>query len=194
MQSVRQQRRLTNLASKLNNESNFSVAPPGYSLTGPKGQYAWEKPPEHATPNAAVDAIIDNLEKQEVQENMVQLMFAGVSIEELVSTMTKVGFMEGKFSVDVAEIIKAPLSMYLMGLATEANIQDVRVFNTYDGLPRTDYGMKDSQILNIMRNRNPNKYEYVTAVAPQQIKEERARRDAVKEERADSFLEVKGEE
>lgn len=167
---------------------HFSKAPPGYSLTGTKGQWAWERPPEHSAPSAAVDSILNNWEKPEIQENLAQLLFAGVSIEELVMTTVKLGFTEGKFSADVAEIIKTPLTFYLMGLATDAGIHDARVFNTIDGMHRENYGMKDSQILNIMRKRNPDKYNFVLNKAPKMVKEEQMRRAAVKEERANSFL------
>lgn len=167
---------------------HFSKAPPGYSLTGAKGQWAWERPPEHSTPAAAVDGILNNWEKPEIQENLVQLLFAGVSIEELVMTTVKLGFMEGKFSVDVAEIIKTPLTFYLMGLATDAGIHDARIFNTADGMPRTDYGMKDSQILNIMRKRNPEKFNFVLNKAPKMVEQEKQRRAVVAEQRSNSFL------
>ena len=37
---------------------NFNKAPPGWSLTEPKGKWAWEKPPVHANPASAVDSVI----------------------------------------------------------------------------------------------------------------------------------------
>jgi len=141
-------------------ESRFNKAPPGFSLTGSPKKWPWEGPPEHTSPGEAVDAIIDNLEKPEVEEQYVQLLAAGVSVEELVSTMTKVGFTEGRFTVDVAELIKAPLAFYLMGLAAEYQIP-AKVFNTKDGLPRTNYGMEDAQLLNIMKDRNPEFAAYM---------------------------------
>ncbi len=167
-------------------ESRFSKAPPGYSLAGTPGKWPWERPPEFNTPSEAVDGLIDNLEKPDIQEQYVQLMAAGVSIEELVSTMTRVGFMEGKFTVDVAEIIKAPLAMYLMGLATEAEIP-AKVFTTKDGLPRENYGMKDAQILNIMRDRNPDFAKFVERDLPQRLGQEKQRREQIQQE---SFIGV----
>lgn len=167
-------------------ESRFSKAPPGYSLTGTPGRWPWERPPEFKTPSEAVDGLIDNLEKPDIQEQYVQLMAAGVSIEELVSTMTRVGFMEGKFTVDVAEIIKAPLAMYLMGLATEAEIP-AKVFTTQNGLPRENYGMKDAQILNIMRDRNPDFAKFIERDMPQRLGQERQRREQIQQE---SFIGV----
>ena len=152
-------------------ESRFSKAPPGYSLTGPQGKWPWERPPEFATAPEAVDALIANIEKPQIQEMQLQLLAAGVSIEEIVNTTVRVGFMEGKFTPDVAEIIKAPLAFYYMGLAAEADI-DAKVFATKSGLPRTEYGMKDSQILKIMRDRNPDFAKFITEKMPKQQEQE----------------------
>jgi len=152
-------------------ESRFSKAPPGFALAGSPGKWPWERPPEHTTAPEAVDAIIENLEKPEIQEEYVKLLAAGVSIEEMVNTATKLGFMEGKFTVDVAEIIKAPLAFYLMGLASEAGI-DAKVFTTRDGLaPRTNYGVGDAQLLNIMRDRNPDFEKFISSGAPRRQQE-----------------------
>ena len=154
-------------------QTPFNKPPPGYSLTQAPGKWPWEKPPKYSTAPAAVDAIIDNLEKPEIQEHYVQLLAAGVSAEELVETMVRLGFTEGLYTVDVAELVKTPLLMYLMGLATDAGVP-ARVFNTRDGMPRTNYGMKDAQILNIMRRKNPDFARYITQQYPQEIAQERA--------------------
>ena len=164
-------------------ETHFSKAPPGYSLAESPGKWAWEKPPKYNTPPEAVDAIIDNLEKPEIQEQQLTLLAAGVSIEELVGTTVRFGFMEGMFTVDVAELIKPPLAFYYMGLAAEANIP-VKVFNTETGAPRTNYGMKDSQILNIMRSRNPDLHNFVIQQGGDLAKQEMRRRDAAMAEQA----------
>lgn len=144
----------------VNSENRFSKAPPGYSLTGTPGKWPWERPPEINTPAEAVDSVIENIEQEEARVEYLQLMAAGVSIEELVGTISRVGFMEGKWSADVAEIIKAPLAIYLMGMATEHDIPAL-VFTTPDGFPRKNYGMKDTQILNIMKDRNPEFAQFI---------------------------------
>jgi len=165
-------------------ESSFSRPPAGFSLAGTPGQWPWERPPKYATAEQAVDALIDNLEKPEIQEMHIQLLAAGVSIEEIVTTTSRVGFMEGMFTVDVGELIKGPLAIYFMGLAVDAGI-DANVFATRDGLPRTNYGMKDSVILNIMRDRNPDFAKYVTTRLP---REESMRLDQERMMQEQSFL------
>jgi hypothetical protein len=92
----------------------------------------------------------------------IKMMLAGVSVEEIVRSVTMVGFAQGYFSPDVAEIIKNPLSIYFMGLAAEKSIP-VRVFaETDDGSPIIDEGMDDESLLNVMRKRNPQVYAMYT--------------------------------
>ena len=83
-------------APQLNKSSSFNQAPPGHSLTDEPGKWAWERPTEFSSPNEAMDALLDSLERPEMQESLIQLLSAGVSIEEITNTMTKLGFMEGK--------------------------------------------------------------------------------------------------
>ena len=138
----------------------FNRAPPGWSLTQPKGKWNWDKPPVHSGPAEAVDAIIDKLEEPEVEESMVKLMFSGISIQEIVNTIAIAGFSEGKFSPDVAEIIKAPIASYLLGVATDFNLP-VKMFNSSDGLHPEDESLNDSVMLEIMEERNPDLYKFL---------------------------------
>ena len=59
----------------------FNRPPPGHSLTGPQGKWSWEKPPRFADPEEAIDFVIDQIEVPTVQNDMLSLMVAGISIE-----------------------------------------------------------------------------------------------------------------
>ena len=144
--------------------NRFNKAPPGWSLTEPKGKWAWEKPPVHATPDKAVDAVIDRLEAPEVRTQMEKLMVACVSIQEIVNTIAVGGFSQGQFTPDVAEIIKGPLAAYLMGVAAEEEIP-VKVYNTRDGLYQMVEGMSDDDMLAVMKDRNPDLYQFIQSKA-----------------------------
>jgi hypothetical protein len=151
----------------------FNRAPPGWSLTQPKGKWNWDKPPVHSGPAEAVDAIIDKLEEPEVEESMVKLMFSGISIQEIVNTIAIAGFSEGRFNPDVAEIIKAPIASYLLGVATDFNLP-VKMFNSSDGLHPEDESLNDSVMLDIMEERNPDLYKFLMeqAESPEEEVEE----------------------
>jgi hypothetical protein len=145
-------------------DTRFNKAPPGWSLTEPKGKWAWEKPPVNSSPDQAVDSVIDKLEQPEVRTQMEKLMIAGVSIQEIVNTIAIGGFSQGQFSPDVAEIIKGPLAAYLMGVAAEEEIP-VKVYNTRDGLYQMDEGMSDDDMLAVMKDRNPDLYQFIQSKA-----------------------------
>ena len=171
---------------QINRNSSFNQPPPGHSLTDTPGKWAWERPTQFTAPSEAMDALLDSIQKPEVEESMIQLMASGVSIEEICNTMTKLGFMEGKFTADVAEIIKPNLGVYLMGLAVEAGIDNVtKVVATMDGIPRTNYGMDDMQLLKIMKDRNPDLHRQITNEMPRREQAQAMRQQQLQKE---SFL------
>ncbi len=74
--------------------------------------------------------------------------------------------MEGKWTVDVAEIIKPPLMSFFVAYADEHEIP-YKVFNNPEEL--TNDGIPDNQVLSLMADRNPEAFsELEQAVAMQQ--------------------------
>ena len=132
--------------------------PPGHSLTQPKGKWAWDQPSRFTDPEEAIDFIIDKLEEPAVEKDMLKLMLAGISIEEMVETIALGGFSTGHYTPDVAELIKAPVGMYLAGLAVENDIPP-KLFNSSTGMPRESENVTDEQAVNIMKGRNPERVE-----------------------------------
>lgn len=144
------------------NSDPFMKPVPGWSLTQPPGKWPWEKPPRFTDPDEVVDRIIKKLEDERVQENYVKLMFAGVSIEEIVHSISVTGFAEGEFTPDVAEIIKAPIGIYLMGVATDNDVP-VKLFADEPALRQDQKGLDDSTILDLMKSRNPEFYKFLNS-------------------------------
>jgi len=157
----------------------FNRPPPGHSLTGPKGKWAWEQAPRFADPDEAIDFVIDKIETPNVENDMLSMMVAGMSIEEIVDGIAVSGFATGHYSPDVAELIKAPIAMYLAGLAIENDIPP-KMFNTADGMPREEGNVDEAQVMNIMQDRSP---ETLQAMAEQEGAEE-----ANMEQAQNSFL------
>jgi len=132
--------------------------PPGHSLTQPKGKWAWDQPSRFTDPEEAIDFVIDKLEEPAVEKDMLKLMLSGISIEEMVETIAIGGFSTGHYTPDVAELIKAPIGMYLAGLAVENDIPP-KLFNSATGMPRESENVTDEQAINIMKGRNPERVE-----------------------------------
>jgi len=130
-------------------------APPGHSLTGPMGKWAWEGPPQFPDPNDAVDFVIDKMQQKSTQDDLLKMMAAGITIEEIVGQVAFKGFMQGMYTPDVAELIKPSVGIYLMKLATDNNID-------YElTVPREDEGeqMSDDTFFEIIQERNPEMFK-----------------------------------
>jgi len=128
-----------------------SSAPPGIGMTQPKGQWKWEQPPAITDPNQAIDSIIDQFDQ--TKDNIVKLMVAGVSVEEIVTTVTFNAFMEGQVNPDVAELIKPALTLYLMKLADDVDAP----FKLYAEDPQSNE-ISDVELFRTMKQRNPEMF------------------------------------
>ena len=148
-------------------DQRFNRGPAGWSLTEPLGKWAWEKPPRFADPEEAIDFVIDKLEEPAVESDMLNLMTAGISIEEMVETIALGGFATGHYSPDVAEIIKAPIAMYLAGIAVENDIPP-KMFNTKSGMPPSNEQVTEGQVFNIMQDREPERIDAINKAMDEQ--------------------------
>lgn len=136
----------------------FHSPPPGSSLTQEPGKWQWEKPPKFTRPIDAVDFITAKFKNPDVKENYVKMMMAGISVEEIVTSLAKGGFMTGHFTPDVAEIIKTPLAFFILGIAEDYGLP-VRLYRAGQSAekPREEM-VNDDTLLELMRRRNPQLY------------------------------------
>jgi len=153
----------------------FDKAPPGHSLTQPKGKWAWDKPPVFSEPMQAVDFVIGKMKQPSTEKGYIKMMLAGVSIEDLTQSVLIGGFAKGFFSPDVGALIQPSIAIYLMGVAVDNNIP-VRVFSdTKEGLAKFDEGMDDMELLDAVRLQNPEIYNTMREREIEQAKKSRAR-------------------
>ena len=104
-------------------EDNAFDAPiPGQSLTDEPGNYPWEHAPQTASIEEAADFVYESLMKKENMERMFTLLRMGIPIEALVKVITFAGFLEGKWTVDVAKLLEPIVAMMITGEASLANI------------------------------------------------------------------------
>jgi len=134
----------------------FDGPVPGQSLTDEPGSRTWEGTPDITDPDEAVLYVVDKFEgSKKTQSAYSKLMLAGLPVESIVNTISFGGFMEGKWTVDVAEIIKPPLTAFFIAYADEHDIP-YKVFNNPNEL--TDDGIPDDQVLSLMADRNPEAF------------------------------------
>jgi len=173
------------------------AAPPGHSLTDTPGKWPWERPPQFANPDDALDFVLDRLEDPMRRKDVMRMMVAGISVQEIVSQVAFKGFMQGYYSPDVAELIKPSIGVYLYKEALEEGFEPRMMSDDKEEEGMREGEVDDVSFFKIMKERNPDLFE---AMNEEINRQERMELDtAVQEERipvgmqpqdapADSFL------
>ena len=130
------------------------AVPPGNSLTDAPGKWAWERPARFSDPDDVIDHTIDTISNGPVREDIIKMMLAGISVEEVVEQITFKGFVAGAFTPDVAEIVKPALGIFLADMALEEGFEP-KMF--VDPAP-VEGEMSDATFMRVMRERNPELY------------------------------------
>ena len=129
-------------------DNRFDAPIPGQSLTDEPGNYPWEHPPQRASVEEALDDIYESLMREKNMKRMFTLLRMGIPVEALVKIITFAGFLEGKYTVDVAKLLEPLVSMIITGEATLAeipakiNIGDSEDTNFYKEMAGRKYDMK----------------------------------------------------
>jgi hypothetical protein len=108
---------------------HFNTAVPGEAITSKPGQYPFDQPPLLVSPVDAMEHVLNEYLSSNHAEEALKLMIAGVTLEVLANVMVKTGFMDGVFSVDVAEIIKPAIVLHLLADARDAGVKNIRIMN-----------------------------------------------------------------
>ena len=119
-----------NLPSSQNKESqynSFDAPVPGESLTNAPGAAAWEHPPTHSKVEDAIELINDKLMDKKNGMRVLTLLDIGIPIEALVKVITFSGFLEGKWTVDVAKMLDPLVAMLLAKITKDAKLNNVRI-------------------------------------------------------------------
>ena len=134
------------------------AVPPGNSLTDAPGKWPWEKPARFPDPNDAIDFITDDIANGPTQNDMLRLMMAGITVEELVEQISFKGFMAGANSPDGAELIKPAIGIFLYGLAIENGFEPQMLI---DESP-PEGAVSDATFFETAKLRNPELYAAMT--------------------------------
>tara|TARA_B100000073_G_scaffold126879_1_gene103861 strand:+ start:1983 stop:2519 length:537 start_codon:yes stop_codon:yes gene_type:complete len=146
----------------------FSAAPPGISLTQDNTKYPWGNPPKHSDPNDAMDAAVTSLGDPTIKDNMLKLLFAGVSVESLIEGFIYSGFESGKFSLDTGLLMKGPLGLYIASIAEDEGIP-YRLFENENAFEKEE--LDDEHVLRIMKMNNPSMFKLLQQRTREAIRE-----------------------
>ena len=109
----------------------FDSPVPGQSLTDTPGNYPWEHPPQFTDPEEVTEYLWVTMHQKQLTEQLIGMLDAGVPVEAIGRTILFAGFMEGKFSPDLAFIITEPVMKMIAAIGVNGGVEKI-VFSLED--------------------------------------------------------------
>ena len=103
----------------------------GQSLTDTPGNYPWEHEPQFTDPEEITEYLWVTMHKKEFVQELIGMLDAGVPVEAIGRTVLFGGFMEGKFSPDLAFIITEPVMKMIAAIGIKGGVKRI-VFSLED--------------------------------------------------------------
>ena len=152
------------LTEKLNHDPHIGKPIPGQSLTATPGSMPYEKPPISASVEDSFLALKAGLyESEERQREIGEITRAGVSCETLAGSMVMMGFSQGMFNPDVAEMIKPFLAVEIFKIAKDQGIDQVILENK-----PIDKGLDRAALDDLQQDALPNN-QYDVEFTPEEL-------------------------
>ena len=105
----------------------FDAPVPGQSFTDKPGNYPWEHAPQYTDTAEAADYVWDRLSQPQFAEQVIAMLDAGIPVEALGRIIIFNGFMEGKWTPDVAFIIAEPIMKMIATMGLTAGVEKIRM-------------------------------------------------------------------
>lgn len=112
----------------------FQRPVPGQSLTVAPGSLPYERPPEMADVDDALDFLFQRIVDERSIYGLLGLMEAGIPISVLVQILLESGFAEGKWSAPMIHVMAPAVAVMLIRIADAAKIP--YKLTPQDGKPR----------------------------------------------------------
>ena len=109
----------------------FDAPVPGQSLTDTPGNYPWEHEPQFTDPEEITEYLWVTMHKKEFVQELIGMLDAGVPVEAIGRTVLFGGFMEGKFSPDLAFIITEPVMKMIAAIGINGGVENI-IFSLED--------------------------------------------------------------
>ena len=117
----------------------FNAPIPGESLTSsPDNPKAWERPPEFADDDEAMQEIYLLLTEQDKLRELINIINEGIPLDEIAQVVLYKGYTSGKFNPDVMLMLIEPTIYLLIAIADYAEIKDYTLYEGEEGDPDTE--------------------------------------------------------
>ena len=105
----------------------FDAPVPGQSLTDKPGSSPWEHPPQYTNTAEAADFVWSQLSTPEFAEQVIAMLDAEVPVEAIGRIIIFSGFIEGKWTPDVAFIIAEPVMKMIVAVGIHGGVKKFRM-------------------------------------------------------------------
>lgn len=111
-------------------QNPFDAPIPGQSLTNEPGNAAWEHPAQFADVDSAMEFVMKKLTNENMNQQILLMLKNKIPVEAITRLIVFGGFVEGKWTVDVATLI-TPLVMQLIGaMGMRAKVKEMTITMT----------------------------------------------------------------
>lgn len=109
-------------------ENIFDAPVPGQSLTDTPGNARWEHPPEYTDVEEASEYVWERLHKKEILEQVVTFLENNIPVEAVARMVLFGGFMEGKWTPDVAVLLSEIVFKQIVAIGVRAEVPNMKMF------------------------------------------------------------------
>ena len=113
--------------SKEGEDNPFDAPIPGQGLTDTPGNYPWEHPPQFTDTSEAADYVWERMHRPEFAQRILAMLDAGIPVEAIGRIIVFNGFMEGKWTPDVAFIITEPIMKMIVAMGMKGGVENFRM-------------------------------------------------------------------
>ena len=109
-------------------ENIFDTPVPGESLTKTPGNAAWENPPQYVNVDEAAEYVWEKLHEEKFLDQVVSFLSNDVPIEAVARMILFGGFVEGKWTADVAILLSEIIFKQIMAIGMNAGVKNMKMF------------------------------------------------------------------
>ena len=111
-------------------QNPFDAPIPGQSLTNEPGNAAWEHPAQFADTDSAMEFVMKKLTNQNMNEQILLMLKNKIPVEAITRLVVFGGFVEGKWTVDVATLITPLVMQLIAAIGMRAKVKEMNISMT----------------------------------------------------------------
>ena len=109
-------------------ENPFDAPIPGQSLTDEPGNAKWEHPPQYTDVGEASEFVWEKMHDEKILDQIVSFLDNDIPVEAVARMVLFGGFMEGKWTPDVAILLSEIVFKQIVAIGMKAGVENMKLF------------------------------------------------------------------